>query len=154
MSLDLEAIAHLSEVLHSRTVVRPSGCLEWTGEVYKRGGHGTVRRRLNGQHLRVRAHRLAWIEANGPIPEGLGVLHRCDNARCVNLAHLFLGTQADNMRDMASKGRGNNAHRAKTHCPQGHPYDDGNTYNEPGGGRACKECGRQRVRLRRLAGKP
>ena len=51
------------------------------------------------------AHRAAWLIANGPIPEKLCVLHRCDVRRCVRPSHLFLGTRADNMADCLSKGR-------------------------------------------------
>lgn len=51
------------------------------------------------------AHRLAWIEANGPIPADMKVLHRCDNPPCCNPTHLFLGTDADNARDRDRKGR-------------------------------------------------
>ena len=48
---------------------------------------------------------MAWMLVNGPIPDGLLILHHCDNPPCCNPIHLFLGTQSDNMRDAASKGR-------------------------------------------------
>lgn len=51
------------------------------------------------------AHRIAWETQNGDIPKGMSICHKCDVRDCVNVEHLFLGTQADNMRDKASKGR-------------------------------------------------
>ena len=55
----------------------------------------------------TRAHRFAYAKYVGPIPDGLHVLHRCDVPSCVNPAHLFLGTNADNVADREIKGRGN-----------------------------------------------
>jgi len=54
---------------------------------------------------KFRAHRLAWEMTNGPIPNRSLVLHRCDNPRCVNPEHLFLGSPKDNMIDKMEKGR-------------------------------------------------
>ena len=77
----------------------PSGCWPWTGP-YNTEGYGNVHRTGIGN---IAAHRLAWTYVNGPIPDGMWVLHRCDNRRCVNLAHLYLGTPADNGRDRAAR---------------------------------------------------
>lgn len=52
-----------------------------------------------------KAHRTAWLLVNGPIPDGMQVLHSCDNPPCCNVSHLFLGVHADNMADMAAKCR-------------------------------------------------
>lgn len=58
----------------------------------------------------LRAHRVLWERANGPIPEGMIICHSCDNPSCVNLDHLFVGTPADNARDRDEKGRGGKHH--------------------------------------------
>jgi len=80
--------------------VRKSGeCWEWVGEIMHRG-YG-----MFWHKQKWRAHRASWFLANGPIPDGLLVLHHCDNRKCVKPDHLFLGTAQDNSTDMVNKGR-------------------------------------------------
>lgn len=77
-----------------------SGCLLWLGNIVT-FGHGILRT-PQGDAL---AHRLSWEFAFGPIPDGLCCLHKCDVPACINPAHLFLGTKADNNADRHRKGR-------------------------------------------------
>ena len=134
-----------SERLHARLVEQPNGCLEWTGAKGHKG-YGQI---WSGKQIRT--HRLAWELANGPIPDGIHVLNHCDNPPCCNPEHLFLGTNADNVADKITKGRqGAHPCSLKTHCPQGHEYDDANTYVRPkDGSRQCRVCERDQLKVYR-----
>lgn len=81
-------------------VLTTDECWEYTGAI-----NSTGRGNFSIGHKTIKAHRMAWILVKGEIPDGLCVLHHCDNGRCCNLAHLFLGTKGDNNRDRAQKGR-------------------------------------------------
>lgn len=81
-------------------VKKTSECWLWLGSKSD-FGHGQVR--INGELFR--AHRVSWLWANGTIPDGKCVLHKCDVPNCVNPDHLFLGTKADNTQDMMAKNR-------------------------------------------------
>ena len=94
----------LADRLWRRAEKMPSGCWEWRGYV-RPAGYGQIGRGRKGQGI-IDTHRAAWELTNGPIPGGLFVCHKCDNRRCCNPEHLFLGTHQDNMRDMRAKGRG------------------------------------------------
>lgn len=85
----------------------PDECWEWQGDPreFTRGTPGE-RPRFSFRDRSYVAYRLLWQVERGEIPEGLWVLHSCDNGRCCNPAHLFLGTPSDNVQDMLRKGRG------------------------------------------------
>jgi hypothetical protein len=101
------------------------GCWRWT-----RGktafGYGIFHVRVRGTWKKVGAHRFSYEHFIGPVPKGPQVCHHCDNPACVNPAHLYVGTQKQNVRDCVARGRNVNAN--KRQCRNGHPCSDENTY--------------------------
>jgi hypothetical protein len=81
-------------------VIKRDGCWDWSAATTK-AGYGL----FNAKRKTYYAHRVSYEMHCGEVPEGLHVLHECDNPRCSNPEHLFVGTPADNMRDRGQKGR-------------------------------------------------
>jgi len=112
------------------------GCWEWEG-AHNSKGYGNFTLKKDGRHRWVGAHRAVYEVLRGPIPEDHEIDHLCLNKGCVNPQH---------MEPVPREGRINSVRyqAAKTHCPQGHPYDEANTYRQklPSGtlGRSCKIC--------------
>ena len=128
-------------------VKKTQDCWIWTASRTDRG-YGSFG--LDGKVRR--AHRVAYELAVGPIPDGMSILHACDNPPCVNPAHLRVGTQVQNMADELVRGRNHNA--AKDRCVHGHAFTEGNTYVTPNGRRNCRTCraaARRSFRARKAA---
>jgi hypothetical protein len=83
----------------------PEDCWLWHGSIDGEYPAITLRNRKDEKQVRIKAHRMSYLLYVGPIPGGLYCLHICDEPRCCNPAHLFLGTIKDNTEDMVGKGR-------------------------------------------------
>ena len=108
-------------------------CIEFTGCIGKTG-YG---RKGRGGKV-YNAHHLVWIDAHGPVPEGMVVHHKCENKRCVNLDHLTLLDHFENLE------LGVKHNSKKTHCPRGHEYSG----KDSRGRRICQTCVRIRYHER------
>ncbi len=125
MSEPREFVLEISEKIHKRfwSKVNKSGpvpehcpelgpCWVWTG--FTQNGYGG----FHTKGMQMRSHRVSWILANGQIPNGLCVMHKCDNRLCQNPSHLVLGTVLENIKDRDTKGRQS---RGDTHSSRLHP---------------------------------
>lgn len=88
-------------------------CWEWNGARHPEGYGFMFAGKAYGSGMArwIKVHRLSWEIHNGPIHDGLQVLHHCDNPPCVNPAHLYVGTQLQNIRDRAQRRRGKEHHQ-------------------------------------------
>lgn len=124
--------------IKKRSTILANGYWQWTGPLEK-SGYG----RVGAGKRKWLAHRAAYAAFNGPIPEGLIIDHLCRNRGCVNPAHLETVTPQQNTLRGETLAAAN---VVKTHCAKGHPFDDHNTYFNPGKAgraRACRICSNQ-----------
>ena len=102
---DEQRILRFKERMGEKTA---AGCIEWQGSILQRKGYGQFwYGGGSGEPENITSHRAAWILFKGPIPEGLQVLHKCNNRKCVNVwdeGHVYLGTHEQNMRDRDESG--------------------------------------------------
>lgn len=151
--------AKISEAKRGRTAPRRSvedrfwpkvdktdGCWLWRSAI-DTSGYGV----MSSPEGKLYAHRVSYELANGPVPEGLEVRHACDVRACVNPGHLSVGTRADNVQDMVSRGRTpGGPHRGATHCIRGHAFTPENTrIRTDGKRRSCRACDRERMAAHR-----
>ena len=129
--------AFRSSVFHYPNTREENGCLTFGGYIQKGYGMAFI------EGVRQRAHRRAWEEVNGPIPEGLTIDHLCRNTKCIEVSHLRLLTLAENTKCSTRAEKA----RAKTHCPAGHEYAAENLYVDKRGARHCYTCTKERTRV-------
>ena len=121
-------------------VNKTNSCWIWTAGTNQKG-YGQIK--VNGKTKA--AHRISYMIYKGEIGD-LYVCHTCDNPPCINPDHLWLGTCKDNHQDREIKRRGKNSR--KTHCPQGHEYNEKNTYYSKRGCRNCRVCDNEKQKKR------
>lgn len=128
---------------YEKVSIDKAGCWEWRG-MRNRAGYGLLWIRTGPyQGTVMLAHRIAYERAHGTVPDVLD--HICRNRACVRFSHLRPVSMRENaLAPGALSFAAINA--LKTHCKNGHPFDEENTYSRRGGGRHCRECGRAKTR--------
>jgi hypothetical protein len=117
-------------------------CIE-TPKILNNKGYGVCWEHRFGKLIH-NTHVLAWVDFHGRLPApGMQINHRCDNRACMNVDHLYEGTQKQNMQDMVARGRHPN--QLGDRCIHGHEFTEENTYRARGR-RYCKTCRRDRLR--------
>lgn len=101
------AVGDLRARMLANVTVVETGCMEWLGTVNNLGYGMVSFQKAPGKANRTSttAHRKFYELTHGELPAGVQVNHKCDNRRCINPDHMFIGTQTDNIRDMMAKGR-------------------------------------------------
>lgn len=125
--------------LKAMTTIDENGCWLWSGTDR---GHGYCQMKIDGRAYSV--HRAAYEALVGPIPEGMQIDHLCRVRRCGNPAHLEAVTSQENIR------RSRAATPPKTHCKNGHMFNEQNTRTSPRGHRECRACDREKHRTQYL----
>jgi hypothetical protein len=134
-----ENVALLRRLL-SKAKPTANGCLEWNGWKTATGYGSTYHSGKN-----TTTHRLMYRATKGEIPQGMVIMHSCDNPPCICPAHLSLGTHAENMQQSIDRKR--HFESVKTHCDRGHELAGENLYICRDKRRHCKTCSRARQRM-------
>ena len=126
------------------------GCVTSTYAPCRSTGYAPMKWTKDKREIKRYAHRILWINAHGPIPDGLVVDHMCHNRaladgtcvggpcrhrRCLNVDHMELVTRGENVQ------RGSLGSHMRTHCKHGHEFTEENTYIWSDGARRCRTCG-------------
>jgi HNH endonuclease len=135
----------IKRLLDKRYIDKETGCWNWFGNC-NAGGYGQIC--FNNKPVGVRRI-IAYICLNFDLNNPLDVCHKCDNKRCFNPTHLFIGTRADNLQDASKKGRLGWNNQKKNRCKRGHEFTDNNSIIRKNGTKTCRTCKINRYRTKK-----